>query len=158
MHCCTLSFKPHVTSYYCVLGLTIRENQNAVLAPTFLPNALNPRSQAEITAAALPFTGYHKSLALREQVRQAMISSTDTVSSNPGLTMANPQPNPLAYQMLGPTGLSMDQLVAGQNGRWPRAQVQLSERKNEATSRGKSRVRGGVRNDTCQYCGKVSNY
>jgi len=91
------------------------EGQTALLAPTFLPAGLGSRSQAEI-AAALPFSTYHNSLALREQMRQAFISSSDAASTNPNLTPANPQSNPLAYQILGQAGLAMDQIVGRQFG------------------------------------------
>ena len=131
------------------------EGQSAVLGPTFLPTGLSPRNPSDVTVSTLPFSSYHNSLALREQVRQAMIGTGDPGAANPGLTVANPQSNPLAYQMLGQAGLALDQMVGRQNGRWPRTQMRLSEGKTDS-AKGKARVRGGVRNDTCQYCGKVS--
>ena len=131
------------------------EGQNA-LVPAFLPAGFNPRNTAEITASTLPFSGYHNSLALREQVRQAMIGSSDGGSTNSSLNSVNTNSNPLAYQMLGQSGLSIDHIVARQNGQWQRSPMLINDRKTDATSRGKGRVRSGVRNDTCQYCGKVS--
>ena len=140
------------------LGLSVLgDGANPILPQTFLPAGTSQHNPADVNSSPLaPFGGYHSALALQEQVRQAMIGAGDKRASNPSITAAGP--SPLAYQMIGPAGLAIHQMVGRQNGRWPRSQSQVDQRRNDTAVRGKSRGRGSSRNDTCQYCGKVSIY
>ena len=130
---------------------------NPVLSPTYLPTALSRRNSGEINPSSLgSFGDYRSALALQERVRQAMVSSTEILSSNASVGANSPQSNPLAYHMLGRGGLGSSATVDHQNGQWHGSQMPRFHKKVDNV-KSKTRGRGGVRNDTCQYCGKVSS-
>ncbi|XP_078493555.1 zinc finger protein ZF(C2H2)-80 isoform X2 [Ciona intestinalis] len=106
----------------------------------------NSVSQIKISDVIGSRIGDYQNALVFERMRQAMASDVR------GGGIPPPSPNQMPYRMLQPVTME----TMGHRSSWVTSQSGASHSpRNGGRSALRSRGRGSVRNDTCQYCGKV---